>query len=67
MFYLVCFNHCNLAKQTLTSLNKRVKKGIIGNSFLYSQNLSSQNAINIIEGIGYRNVAFLIAIVNTRL
>ena len=56
----------DLAGQTLTPLNKRVEKGIGGDPDRYSQTMSSPNAIIIIGGIGWRIVAFLVAVVDTR-
>lgn len=63
---MVCFIYYDLAKQILTPLNKRVKKNILGNSFPFSQNLNKQNAITVIWRIGYKNIFFLVAIVDTR-
>lgn len=69
-FYIVhhhvFFENRDLAKRTLTPLNKRVEKGIAGEIVRYSQSLSSPNAITIIGGIGWRKVAFLVAVVDTR-
>ncbi len=62
LIHHVFFENRDPAKRTLTPLNKRVEKGIVGDTVRYSQSLSSQNAISIIGGIGWRNVAFLVAV-----